>query len=122
MTQSRKLFSLKLFFVGLFALGLLFLTGCENDNPLYEDDSQSVAVSDLPAAIRTYVEDNYPNQSIEEAERKTECGKEFYEIELTNTEELYFDLDANFLGTDEPYDCDDDDDGGYGYGYDDDDD
>ncbi len=111
MTQSSKSFSLNLFLTGLLlALGLAFLAGCDDDNPLDDDDSESVAVSDLPSAIQTYVDDNYPNQSIEEAERETECGEKYYEVELSNDDELYFDLDGNFLGTDDPYDCDNDDD------------
>jgi hypothetical protein len=76
----------------------------------FDCDDDDIDPSSLPSAVQTYLSTNYPNATIHEAERKTECGQEIYEVELSNGLELYFDLQGNFLGTDDDFDCDDDDD------------
>ncbi|RMG24331.1 MAG: hypothetical protein D6730_12870 [Bacteroidetes bacterium] len=60
----------------------------------------SVDISSLPAAIITYVETHYPNQSIGRAHRKFEDGRWLYRIRLNNDVKLFFDLDGNFLWKD----------------------
>ncbi len=58
---------------------------------------QNIPLSDLPQAIIDYVDTNYPNNFIDEAEFEFEDGQQVYKIELDNDIELYFDLDGNFL-------------------------
>lgn len=59
-------------------------------------DDRPVSISDLPAAITTYVSQNYPNLTIVYAE----IDDNMYEIELSNGTELHFDLSGNFLFAD----------------------
>ncbi|MHA6278635.1 PepSY-like domain-containing protein [Salinimicrobium sp. CAU 1759] len=74
-----------------------------------DDDfgDEDIAVSDLPAAIREFVNTHFPGASIEEAERENNGN---FEIELSNDVELIFDADGNFLGRAEDDDNDDSDD------------
>jgi uncharacterized membrane protein YkoI len=96
----------------ILALGLIALASCEQEQPLPTSaNSVSVDPDSLPSAVQTYVGNNYPNATIYEAELDDECGQDVYEVELSNGVELYFDLQGNFLGTDDDFDCDDDDDG-----------
>ncbi|MEL7340518.1 MAG: PepSY-like domain-containing protein, partial [Bacteroidota bacterium] len=76
----------------------------------YDADNDDIDPTSLPSAIQTYIATNFPNDSIYEVERDEECGQQVYEVELSSGEELYFDLQGNFLGTDDTFDCDDDDD------------
>lgn len=59
-------------------------------------DDQSVDPANLPQPILDYVQQNYPNQTIVEAE----IDDNMYELELSNEVELYFDLQGNFLYAD----------------------
>ncbi|MDX2285152.1 MAG: PepSY-like domain-containing protein [Bacteroidia bacterium] len=65
----------------------LWLTACDVD--LY----RPVRVSQLPEAIRSYVEQTYPGSEIRWAKRDDDG----YEIKLSNGRELEFDLDGVFL-------------------------
>ncbi len=58
---------------------------------------QNIPLSDLPQAIIDYVNANYPDNFIDEAEFEFENGQQVYKIKLDNDIELYFDLDGNFL-------------------------
>lgn len=53
--------------------------------------------SDLPAAIISYIQTTYPNLTITEAE----IDDNMYVVELSNELELYFDLNGNFLYSEE---------------------
>ena len=78
----------------LVLVGLIQLVSCKKDS--------SIAIADLPAAIKTYVEANYPGYALEEAEQETLCtGESTYEVEIEQGDddelELTFDTDGNFL-------------------------
>ncbi|RMG63767.1 MAG: hypothetical protein D6722_17415, partial [Bacteroidetes bacterium] len=93
------------------ALALSILTSCETQQILPDQvsaNSGSVDPADLPSPVQGYVSTNYLNLTIHEAELDDECGNQVYEVELSNGMELYFDLQGNFLGTDDAYGCDDD--------------
>ena len=100
----------------------------ESDGSLisFGDDqsSQMVAIGDLPASILDYLEANFPDIPIEEAEIDFGYGMSFFEIELADGTELYFSEDGSFLCNDNDGDDDDDDedDNGGNNGDDDDDD
>jgi len=95
----------------ILVLGLAALSSCEQDRSLLNEIAETgVAIQpeNLPASVQTYISTTYPNREIDEAERYDACG--LYEVELDNGLELYFDLQGNFLGTEETYECEDDDD------------
>lgn len=76
------------------ALAVFLFAACGKDN--------SVPVKDLPQAIKTYVEANYPGYTLDEAEKETDCsGATVYEVEIEQGEEneleLTFDEEGNFL-------------------------
>lgn len=80
--------------IALAVLAMFQWAACSKDN--------SVAIADLPSAIKTYVEANYPGYSLDEAETETDCaGSKVYDIEIEQGEEneleLTFDTDGNFL-------------------------
>lgn len=85
---------LLLLFTMLFAVSL-FTTACDGV------DEGDVAIADLPQAITTYVTENYPQSTIEEAEKEEEDGAVVYEIELNTGEELIFAADGSFLRLEE---------------------
>ncbi len=58
-----------------------------------DDDYIPVAVSSLPSSIITYVDTNYPNDSIVWAER----DDDEYDVYLNSGWELTFDLSGNFI-------------------------
>lgn len=90
-------------FIGMLLLSLLF-TGCGDDGFLDDlfDRDEHVAIEDLPEAILDYIAENYPDSTIEEAEReKNRHGDIIYEVELDTGEELTFDEAGNFLGVEE---------------------
>ncbi len=89
-------------------MGVGIFSGCEDSflGDWFEgDDDEEISVQELPPAALAYIEENYPNSSIEEAEREEEDGQIIYEVELDTGEELIFDAGGNFLGMEE----DDDD-------------
>ncbi|QTN37713.1 PepSY-like domain-containing protein [Cryomorphaceae bacterium] len=67
-----------------------------------DDDDDDIDPANLPAAIITYINQNYPNDSIVEAE----LDDDIYEVYLSNGLELYFDINGNFIGTDDDDDID----------------
>lgn len=75
----------------LFALFLVgFFTACE------DDDHPSI---DLPPAVQAYLDSNYPNHEVEEAELETLCtGEEAYEIELESSDDEEFEAVINSEG------------------------
>lgn len=77
----------------------------DDDNDDRDDDD--IAVSELPQVIRDYIAENYPNNSIVEAEREDDNT---FEVTLNNGVELYFDSDGNFLSAEDHNGDDDDDD------------
>lgn len=71
----------------------------DNDDDQYEGgntDSSGIETAALNA-INAYVNANYPGTSIVEIEREGNA----IEVELSNGVELYFDLNGNFLGTED---------------------
>lgn len=60
-----------------------------------DDDWEEIDVATLPQAIKDYVTANYPDASIEEADKSLETGE--YLVFLDNELELLFDKDGNFL-------------------------
>lgn len=67
-----------------------------NGNVLSNDDNH-IPISQLPQAILDYVNNNYPNNTIEKAEIEFEDGQKMYEVTLDNEMELYFDMSGNFI-------------------------
>lgn len=67
-----------------------------NGNLLSLDDDD-IPISQLPQAIIDYVSNHYPNNTIVEAEFEFENGQKMYEVELDNELELYFDMNGNFI-------------------------
>ena len=99
-----------------FVLSLVAIIGCADQEPRLSEmlgDSVDVNPSDLPSAVQTYIASNYPNTGIYEAELEDECGQRVYEVELTDGVALHFDLQGNFLGTEDDFDCSDEQDGTY---------
>lgn len=75
-----------------------------------DDDEENINLQDLPAAIVDYVAANFPNVSIDLAETELEFGESYIEVYLSNGQELYFDMDGDFLCIDDGHDDDDDSD------------
>ena len=70
-----------------------FLGIDDDSNDNYGDTYINPA--DLPQAILDYIANNYPNNTIDEAELENNGN---YEVELDDDTELIFDADGNFLG------------------------
>ena len=60
------------------------------------EDNKSVADIFVPEAILSYVTSNYPTALIENIERMVNG---YFEVELNNDVELYFDAEYNFVGS-----------------------
>lgn len=60
------------------------------------EDNKSVADIFVPEAILSYVTSNYPTALIENIERMVNG---YFEVELNNDVELYFDAEYNFIGS-----------------------
>ncbi len=57
-------------------------------------DRDAINPANLPQIILSYISTNFPNSTI----IKAELDDNFYEVELNNGIELYFDAQGNFLG------------------------
>ena len=75
-----------------------------------DDDEYGIAVDSLLQDILDYVNDNFPGISIDSASIEIEYGDTYFEIELSNNVELYFDHLGNFICRDDSGHDDDDDD------------
>lgn len=77
----------------------------EEDDVEGEENEVEIDPSELPAAIVEYIDQNYPDYSITEAEKETSEDGTFFEVELTSPDgeeiDLVFDLDGNFLEIEE---------------------
>ena len=71
--------------------------GEEHENEEYENESSGSISTSALNAIESYISSNFPGISIDEIELEGTV----IEVELANGVELYFDLDGNFLGTDD---------------------
>ena len=71
--------------------------GEEHENEEYENESSGSISTSALNAIESYISSNFPGISIDGIEREGTV----IEVELANGVELYFDLDGNFLGTDD---------------------
>lgn len=60
------------------------------------EDNKAVADIFVPEAILSYVTSNYPTALIENIERMVNG---YFEVELNNDVELYFDAEYNFVGS-----------------------
>ncbi len=76
----------------------------ENDD---DQDDEEINPADLPQNILDYISENYPDNTIIEAEIEDD-GK--YEVTLNNGVELEFDSEGNFLNAEDGNGEDDDDD------------
>lgn len=63
----------------------------------HENESTGSISTSALNAIESYISSNFPGISIDEIELEGTV----IEVELANGVELYFDLDGNFLGTDD---------------------
>ncbi|TBW27827.1 PepSY-like domain-containing protein [Gramella sp. KN1008] len=77
----------------------------ENDDDQGEDE-ENINPSELPQVILDYIAENYPDNSIIEAEK----DDDEYEVTLNNGVELEFDLEGNFLSEEDGNGDDEDDD------------
>lgn len=75
-----------------------------------EDDESSIAIDSLLQGILDYVNDNFPGISIDSASIEIEFGDTYFEIELGNDIDLYFDHLGDFICRDDQGNHDDDDD------------
>ena len=69
--------------------------GHDDDN--HENESTGSISTSALNSIQSYISTNFPDISIDEIELEGTV----IEVELANGVELYFDLDGNFLGTDD---------------------
>lgn len=83
-----------------------FLGRGEDENE-DDDDDEEINPADLPQNILDYISENYPDNSIIEAELEDD-GE--YEVTLNNGVELEFDSEGNFLSAEDGNGEDDDDD------------
>ena len=74
-----------------------FLGQGEDENE-DENDDEEIDPADLPQNILDYINENYPDNSIIEAEFEDD---EKFEVTLNNGVELEFDADGNFLGAED---------------------
>lgn len=58
------------------------------------DQERIIPVDQLPAAAKTYVQNNFPNSNIAYAKKKNEVIKTTYEVGMTNGFELEFTSDG----------------------------
>ena len=69
----------------------------DSNGNLLSSDDDNIPIAQLPQAILDYVSNDYPNNTIVEAEFEFENGQKMYEVELDNELELYFDMNGNFI-------------------------
>ncbi|MCC8361129.1 PepSY-like domain-containing protein [Salinimicrobium sediminilitoris] len=81
--------------------------GRADDDDNDDKDDDDIAVSDLPQVIRDYITENYPDNSIIEAEKEDDNS---FEVTLNNGMELKFDSQGAFVSVDDHNGDDDDDD------------
>ncbi len=81
--------------------------GRVDDDDNDDKDDEDIAVADLPQSIRDYITENYPDNSIIEAEKEDDGT---FEVTLNNGMELKFDAEGNFVSVDDHNGDDDDDD------------
>ena len=78
----------------IIALGL-FAFSC--DGLEIFDKDHNIPVEQLPPSILQYIQENYPNSTIKDAERETDGDKIRIEVELDTGEELIFDESGTFI-------------------------
>jgi len=74
------------------------LIGMDDDDEEDEGDEENIDPADLPQTIIDYLAENYPGVDIDEVEYDDDG---YYEVELDNGVELYFDEDGNLIGMDD---------------------
>ena len=84
-----------------------FLGQAKDENEDEEgEDEEDINPADLPQVIQDYITENYPDNTIIEAE----VDEDEYEVTLNNGVELEFDLEGNLLNVEDGNGEDDDDD------------
>ncbi len=90
-----------LFFAAFFSI---MATSCEMfdevDEMFEESGDRKIGSDQLPANILEYISTNHPKATVLYAEIDPDYTA-YYEVELSNGLELYFDQDGNFLGLDD---------------------
>lgn len=81
--------------------------GRTDDSDDDDKDDDDIAASDLPQTIIDYINENYPDNSIIEAEKEDDGG---FEVTLNNGVEIEFDAEGNFEEVEDHNGDDDDDD------------
>ncbi|WP_159039885.1 PepSY-like domain-containing protein [Christiangramia fulva] len=71
--------------------------GQDENNDDQGEDHEDLSPNDLPQVIKDYITDNYPDNTIIEAE----MDEEAYEITLNNGVELKFDQEGNFVSSED---------------------
>ncbi len=82
-----------------------FLGKGEDEDDAYDDDDEDIDPADLPQVILDYIGENYPEQTIIEAEKEDDG----YEVTLNNGVELEFDEDGVFVSAEDKNGDDEDD-------------
>ncbi len=83
-------------------LGFILVLSCASSCLIFGDDDDEDDLTELPTSIQDFIQNNYPDYVVEEAEKETLCtGVEVYEVELETKEdneiELVFDLEGSLL-------------------------
>ncbi|SKB52976.1 Putative beta-lactamase-inhibitor-like, PepSY-like [Salegentibacter holothuriorum] len=85
-----------------------FLGQAKDENEAEEGEAEEdINPAELPQVIQDYIAENYPDNTIIEAE----VDEDEYEVTLNNGIELEFDLEGNLLSVEDGNGEDDDDDG-----------
>lgn len=93
--------------VGLiFGANGIFLGIAEDEVENEDINDEDIPISQLPQAVRDYISQNYPNNSIIEAEREDDG----FEVTLNNGVELRFDEEGNFISAEDRNGDDEDED------------
>ncbi|MGY5850176.1 PepSY-like domain-containing protein [Salegentibacter sp. F14] len=83
-----------------------FLGQGKDEDEDYDDRDEDLDPDELPQIVLDYISENYPEQTIIEAEKEDEG----YEVTLNNGVELEFDLEGNFVSAEDHNGEDEDDD------------
>lgn len=84
-----------------------FLGQAQDENDDDQGEDEDINPANLPQVILDYISENYPDNTIIEAEVESDGS---YEVTLNNGVELEFDADGNFLNAEDNNGEDDDED------------
>lgn len=86
-----------LLLTGLLAVGLLTACKKSDDSPKPSDDNSSSSCSSLPSSVNSWLNSNYPNQTVFKCERKTDGRYNVYTDGAGGCIEFYFTSQGAFL-------------------------